>query len=258
MSNTNSEIVDDIGDPTGPLDPLNQCLRCGYWISTPEARQGIVIHGPGGDILRYGPDFIEHDNVEVDIDEEALERTPISMCSINCALDSLSNMFKDDAVMFTAHCVLLGATYSVQIPGLPINPQNPKKYIIDKSSLGKNPKLLKRWGGTIEYGEFRKDFICPPCPYTADMIDKARNEVRGRHLPEDDQDNIDPVQYYDPMAEAHLLDTADTEPIESGDYDYIPREFRAEFPRLKKSPKLKHVEAPENIIKPNNESNAEK
>jgi hypothetical protein len=160
------------------LNPIEQCFRCGYNICDTETKKGVALYGVE-DVLRYGPGFVpENYMIDIsDIDEDNFVGQPVMLCSADCALDSLSHLFRNNPEQFTIHCVMLAAAYNVQIPGLPSNRK--KKYVINplNNTLNNDPKKLKRWGGTMTYQEYRKHFICPV------HIDQESHEIKKVHSP---------------------------------------------------------------------------
>lgn len=149
-------------EPTGDLNPLEQCFRCGFNIRYTKTSKGVLLYG-AEDILRYGPGFTEDKYaIDTDIDEDNFAGQPLITCSADCALDSLSHLFKDNPEQFTIHCIMLSGAYSVQIPGMPPSTIT-KRFIIDpkQKTLNNDPKKLKRWGGNLTYREYRKNFTEP-------------------------------------------------------------------------------------------------
>jgi hypothetical protein len=160
------ELQRDVGsvehahvEPSGKLNPIEQCFRCGFNICDTTTKKGILLYGVE-DVLRYGPGFSpEKYDIELgDIDEDNIVGQPIMTCSANCALDSLSLVFATNPEQFTVHTIVLSAAYNVQIPGI----GSVKQYMIDPHTLNNDINKLKRWGGTLTYEEYRKQFICPP------------------------------------------------------------------------------------------------
>ena len=224
-------------EPTGDLNPLHECARCGYHVYELHCHQGTVICDIEGHILRYGPNFVENYKINLPIDdiddaEEYLYGQPVKFCSINCALDTVNIMFKDNPQQLTMFCVMLSGMYNISIPGLPAsNP--PKRYQVKKEHLNNNPSSLKRWGGNKTYAEFRLGFVSPPCPFTAEFLDQQKEinkpldqdeyPVSEKRMPEDDAAAEDEMQYFHELAEADLIDHVDpdAEPFGDGEFDTI-------------------------------------
>jgi len=219
-------------EPSGKFNPLHECLRCGFHVYETYSHQGTLVHNLDGDIMRYGPDFAEKFEIDMHIDEDDLYGQPIKFCSINCALDTLSGIFQNDPKQFTMYCVMLSGVYNVSVPGLP-PADPPKRYQVRKENLNNNPKSLERWGGTKTYEEYRVGFISPPCPFTAEFIEKRRARdkplepdeypVSEKRMPEDDAAAEDEMQYFHELAEADLIEYVDPkgEPFDDGEFDAI-------------------------------------
>lgn len=153
--------------PTGPLNPVIQCFRCGYWlydyIANPKILQErYVMMIPPVDegnqvdtILRYGPDFRKKYDY---ISHNKPKGMPIKCCSMECCLDTLSGVYSNDEESFTICCVILSKMYNVRIPGLDLAIDGPQ---IQIKNLNKDPKLLSRWGGNQTYETYRAGFTEP-------------------------------------------------------------------------------------------------
>ena len=247
----------ELYEPTGNLNPLTQCFRCGFSIEATATKKGVLLFNIGNEdisetysVLRYGPDFMETHDVDTDINEEDLYGQPIQTCSINCAADTLSHLYKNDPEQFTVHIILMSAIYNVAIPGLPQTENNPKEYILKKEYLNNNHFNLKRWGGTFTYAEYRKHFICPEAnifDYSSkdnnkyEIVDQSQNqdddddeeEILGKKLPEhDDDEPTDPNQHYDLLAELEVMNVHDTEPVEDGEFDYLPPNIKKDMENI--------------------------
>jgi hypothetical protein len=168
------------------LNPLTECFRCGFSLSKTDNKEGIIVMSQDDNLMRFGPSVTTNYQLEVSCD--TLEGEPIKFCSINCALCALSNLFHNDPSTFTFHCVVLAATYNAIIPGLPMT-DKPRKYQVLRETLNRDPKTLKRWGGTVEYDVFRRDFICPKLDIEIDaLLNSEQEETYQKRLPEDDAD----------------------------------------------------------------------
>lgn len=207
---------------TEKLNPLTECFRCGFLLSKTDNKEGIVIFTQDDNVMRFGPNIV--DNYDLEVPDDTLEGEPIKFCSLNCSLSALSNLFKDDLGAFTFHCVILAATYNAIIPGMP-STTKPRKYNIRKETLNKDPKTLKRWGGTIDYDVFRRDFICPKLDIQiADLMPSNEEETYQKKLPEDDADPenvIRPIEGgEDDISELDSL-LYEKDEIEDGEFDSI-------------------------------------
>lgn len=195
------------------FNPIKECFRCGYKVKQPHC---VFIHTPNDDVARIGPMF--EVNYKLDIPHDDIEGLPLLMCSVNCALDSLAVMFRNDHETFTVYCILLAAIYDVNIPGLP----QTKKYHLEPTSINKDPKTLLRWGGIESYTKYRRDFICPPSiieylfdnENDDDLISKVKK-------PEDDDIPTDPHHDYDIDDEVNLIEVIDEGEVNEGDFDFI-------------------------------------
>ncbi len=150
-----------MSEPSGIFRPNTQCFRCGYWTD----KNGYILFNPPNDdnmaisnIMRYGPTFAKKFNCMA-TQEDQIDGLPIRCCSIECCLDMLSDLYKEDEESFSICCIILSKTYNVRIPGLEmLSIDGPQVKI---SNLNKNPKLLKRWGGNQTYDQYRQGFTMP-------------------------------------------------------------------------------------------------
>jgi len=162
-------------DPVGPLDPIDQCFRCGYIVSSEIADEGYIIPLPPNDevsgiidnIMRYGPSFQKNFTFKSAIKPERIKGLPVKCCSIECCLDILSKIYEEDLESFTICCCLVSKMYNVRIPGLPIVINGPQ---IPMKNLNKDIKLLKRWGGSQTYHQYRSGLTM--VPYKMDIPDE--------------------------------------------------------------------------------------
>jgi len=204
------------------LNPLTECFRCGFSLSKTDNKEGIVVFTQDDNVIRFGPNMM--DNYQLEVSDETLEGEPVKFCSINCSLAALSNLFKNDAGAFTFHCVILAATYNVIIPGMP-STNKPRKYNVLKETLNRDPKTLKRWGGTVDYETFRRDFICPKLDVQIGDLMPAQEETYQKKLPEDDDEAnnvIRPIENNDDDLSEMNSVLYEKNDIEEGEFDSIP------------------------------------